>query len=230
MGVSRNIISNLSKDKYTLKAKSTTNISFMGADPNYYRITNGGKKDLYLGVSMMPTENFFDQRIPAGTTNLFVDAYGHEVIHIYNPSEYDANIVITSFTADFDPSVLALCGMGQDLTNIELSGKFDATGDLETNITEIKNNVSTLKTLYDYLKWKKSCTIIKSGTNIETDDTTTLNYINMLSNDSDNDMEITLKQSTFILKPHEVLTDLFFHSKITLIISSGSSFRLIGGV
>lgn len=230
MGVSQNLITDLSKDKYTIKANSVQTISFMGADPNYYRITNGGKKDLYLGVSMMPTEDFFDQRIPAGVTSLYVDAYGHESIYIYNPSEFDANIVITSFTANFDPSVLALSGMGQDLSSIELSGKFDATGDLETNIAEIKNNAATLKTLHDYLKWKKSCTIIKSGTNIETDDTTTLNYINMLSNDSDNDMEITLKQSTFILKPHEVLTDLFFHSKITLIISSGSSFRLIGGV
>ena len=63
MSFNQDAVSNLSKDKYTIKAKSTTTISFMGAFPNYYRITNGGATPLYLGVSMMPTEDFFDMKI-----------------------------------------------------------------------------------------------------------------------------------------------------------------------
>lgn len=143
MGASQNIISNLSKDKYTLKAQSTTTISFMGASPNYYRITNGGATPLYLGVSMMPTEDFFDMRISAATTKLYVDAYGHDEIYIYNPSVSDANIIITSFTANFDSTVLALSDIGQDFSQIDFSGSVDASGDLKTILTAIKNNSNT---------------------------------------------------------------------------------------
>ena len=146
MSVNQNAISNLSKDKYTIKAKSTQTISFMGASPNYYRITNGGATPLYLGVSMMPTEDFFDQKIPATTTKLYVDAYGHHEIYIYNPSVTDANIVITSFTAPFDPTTLGLSDIGQDFSSIEFTGEVEATGDLKrmiANINNITNNMNT---------------------------------------------------------------------------------------
>lgn len=141
MSTNQSSISNLSKDKYTIKAESTTTISFMGASPNYYRITNGGATPLYLGVSMMPTEDFFDMKIPSGTTKLFVDAYGHDEVYIFNPSVTDANIIITSFNAPFDSSVLALSDIGQDFSQIDFSGEVDATGDLKTNIKKIVDAV-----------------------------------------------------------------------------------------
>lgn len=132
-----NQIRNLSKDKYTLKPKSTETISFMGARPNHYRITNSGGTPLYLGVSMMPTEDFYDMKIPPSTTKLFVDAYGHDEIYIYNPSEYDHNIIITSFTDEFNATALALSDMGIDFADVTLSGEFDATGDLKKTLTNI---------------------------------------------------------------------------------------------
>lgn len=257
MGASKNIITNLSKDKYTIKAKSTQTISFMGASPNYYRITNGGATPLYLGVSMMPTEDFFDMKIPSACTKLHVDAYGHDEIYIYNPSEFDANIIITSFSAEFEPTVLGLSDIGQDFSSIEMSGEFDATGDLDKNISSIKSSsastntnlgmiksdVDTLKTdvktiqntlntigaSIDLIKGVTKCTKFYIGENTDAENMYTFNHIELLSNDSDSDMNLTLAGSRFVLKPHEVLNKILFDGTKTVKIPKNSSFRIIGG-
>ena len=125
---SKDKVSNLSKDKYTIKAQSTQTINFMGARPNYYRITNSGTSDLFLGVTMSPTKKFFDMKIPTASTKLYVDAYGHDNIYIYNPSTEDANIIITSFEAEFDPTVLALTDSGEDFSSLEINANSVITG------------------------------------------------------------------------------------------------------
>lgn len=122
MSVDKKIVSALQKSKYTLNPQSTKTINFLGAEPNYYRITNSGASPLYLGVSMMPTTEFFDMKIGSATSKLFVDAYGHEQIYIYNPSMEEVNIIVTSFEADFDPSVLAMTDTGDSLIEVEMKG------------------------------------------------------------------------------------------------------------
>ena len=247
MGASQNIISNLSKDKYTIKAQSTMTITFNGANPNYYRITNGGATSLYLGVSMMPTENFFDQKINAATTKLYVDAYGHEAIYIYNPSISDANIVITSFTAPFEPTVLGLSDIGQDFSSIDFSGTVDATGDLKILLTAIKNNsanssinyteditdikseLSSIKETISSLK-QVPCTKWYSGTNTDAEYKCTMSYIELLSNDGATDFKVTISSTGNItLKPGEVLNKIMLDAVRTITIPKNSTYRLIGG-
>ena len=232
MSVSQNIITDLSKDKLTIKAQSTQTVNFLGASPNYYRITNGGDTALYLGVSMMPTEHFFDEKIPSGVTKLFVDAYGHDEIYIYNPSVSDSNIVITSFSAPFEPSVLAMCGVGQDFSNIELSGSFDATGDMKTflkNINDnIDDNIGFLYNIHDILK-NQQCTIIRQETNTANDITLKMFHIELLSNDSDSDMNIKINNVNFTLKSGEVLNKIHFTRQSSIVIPKNASFRVIGG-
>lgn len=123
-----NNVKNLSKDKFTIKAQSTQTIDFMGARPNYYKITNGGNSNLYLGVSMMPTKDFFDMKIPSSSSKLFVDAYGRDEIYIYNPSTEDTNIIITSFEAPFDATATALSDIGMDFGDIEIVTTANITG------------------------------------------------------------------------------------------------------
>lgn len=232
MGASQNIITDLSKDKYTLKAESTTTISFMGARPNYYRITNGGSTPLYLGVSMMPTENFFDMKILSGSTKLYVDAYGHEEIYIYNPSVTEANIIITSFSANFDSTVLAMSDFGQDFSQIDFSGEVDATGDMKTMLKNISD------TVYDYVPMimsvrdsinRQQCTIFRQETNTTSDITLKMFYIELLSNDSDSDLELTINNVKFTLKAHEVLNKVHFTRQLNIKVPSGATFRVIGG-
>lgn len=121
MAVSNEVVTNLSKSKHTIKAQSTETINFMGAYPNYYRITNASNTNLYMGVSMTPTKNFYDMVVPAGSTKLFVDAYGHDNLYMYNPSTENANILITSFKAEFNPTVLAVSEIGTDFSDITIN-------------------------------------------------------------------------------------------------------------
>lgn len=121
MAVSNEVVTNLSKSKHTIKAQSTETINFMGAYPNYYRITNASNTNLYMGVSMTPTKNFYDMVVPAGSTKLFVDAYGHDNLYMYNPSKENANILITSFKAEFNPTVLAVSEIGTDFSDITIN-------------------------------------------------------------------------------------------------------------
>lgn len=163
-----NKISNLSKNKYTIKAKSCQTISFLGARPNYFKITNGGNTSIYVGISMTPTEDYFDEKISPASTKLCVDAFGSEQIYILNPSEYDTNIIITSFSGEFDASAVAMSGFGQDFSSIELSGEFDAKGDLKEILSGIKSsstsNKNTLSTMKTSLSSIVSAMIASSGT------------------------------------------------------------------
>lgn len=218
-----NFITNLSKDKYTIKAQSTMTISFMGASPNYYRITNGGATPLYLGVSMMPTEDFFDMKIPSATTKLYVDAYGHDEIYLYNPSIADANIIITSFNADFEPSVLALSDVGQDFSNIEFTGEVDATGDLKNILNRVDTNVNfnkeaTLQMVSETAKLnntvKNICAVYSKEMNVSSssaftsycDDNRIVTCIDFLSNDGEND--IVLGICNILDNPDEYWTNI----------------------
>ncbi len=256
MSINKDYISNLSKDKYTIKAESTATISFMGARPNYYKITNGGATPLYLGVSMMPTEDFFDMKIPSGTTKLYVDAYGHDEVYIYNPSIKDTNIIITSFTSEFNPLVLAMSDIGQDFAEVEFSGQVDATGNLKNILELLKDNVSDIAkkgtTTKDYITTIMNnvinmrsdisnmnhnisliapipCTKFAIETNTDAEYLYTVSYINLLSNDGDSDMSVVLGGNRFVLKPNEVLTDIHFNEVKTIKIPKNNSFRLIGG-
>lgn len=232
MGASQNSISNLSKDKYTIKAQSTATITFNGAYPNYFKITNGGTTALYLATSMMPTEDFFDMKIPSATSKLYVDAHGKHEIYIYNPSITDANIIITSFTAPFDSSVLALSDIGQDFSQIDFSGEVDATGDLKTLLESMNdtsfNYIPMLMTIRDNLD-RQRCTIFRQEANTTSDITLKMFYIEFLSNDSDSDIELTINNVNFTLKANEVLNKVHFTRQLSIKIPSGATFRVIGG-
>lgn len=128
MSVEKSIMQNLQKNQVTIKSKSTESVSFNGANPNYYKITNGGQDNVYLGVSMTPTKKFYDMCIPSGSSKLFVDAYGHDHVYIFNPSMEDAPLIITSFSAPFEPSVLALSEIGTDFSDIVINSNTLITG------------------------------------------------------------------------------------------------------
>ena len=123
-----NNVSNLSKNKYTIPPKSNFTINFMGARPNYYRITNNGGGNLYIGISMIPTNKFFDMVVPATATKLYVDAFGSENLYIYNPNSEEINIIVTSFKAEFDPVALAMTDLSQDFSDIQLNTNTAITG------------------------------------------------------------------------------------------------------
>ena len=256
MSANTNIISNLSKDKYTIKAQSVQTISFMGANPNYYRITNGGATALYLGVSMMPTEDFFDQKISAASTKLYVDAYGHEEIYIYNPSIHDANIVITSFTGPFEPTVLGLSDIGQDFSSIDFSGEVDATGDLKVILNNIlkslendnsSDNTSDMDIVLEAINNKNKCAVYSKEMTISSsslftsycEDNRIVSSIDFLSNDGEHDIILGLCNildnpddywTTITIKSGEVINNISAYAsaiKISCNNATGSKIRIL---
>ncbi|MBE7054400.1 MAG: hypothetical protein E7391_09075 [Ruminococcaceae bacterium] len=161
-------VNNLSKDRYTIKANSVQTINFLGARPNYFKITNGGNSDLYLGTDLTPSKDFFDMKIPSASSMLHVEPYGRDNIYIYNPSMEDANIIITSFEAEFNPVVLALSDTGTDFSTIEINSNSVITG-FETPLPS-GNNVIGKVNLNDDIGGKignlnSNSNVIQSNTN-----------------------------------------------------------------
>lgn len=237
-------VGSLSKDKYTIKANSTQTISFMGASPNHYYIVNGGNTPLYVGISMMPTENFYDAKIPSASSKLCADAHGHHEIYIYNPSISDANIIITSFKADFEAETLALVGIGQDMTMLELSGEVDAKGDLKTLLSSIKNNTVNYS---EAINNKNKCAVYAKDMTVSPssifisycEDNRIVTAVDFLSNDGENDIVLGICNildnpdeywTTITIKPNEVINNLNTYAsaiKLTCDNTSGSKIRLV---
>ena len=133
-------VQNIAKSKHTISAQSTATVNFGGVSPNYYMITNGGSSDLYLGITMMPTKDFYDMRIPAGSTKLYSDGLGHQNIYIFNPAASSANIIVASFEAEFSPVVLAMNGFGASFENIEIT----ASGSISSFETSLPAGSNTI--------------------------------------------------------------------------------------
>ena len=228
----------LSKSKFTIKANSTEVIDFFGEKPNHYFITNGGVSAIYLGVSMMPTEAFFDSKIPSGSAKMHIEPYGHDEIYIYNPSNNDANILITSFYDDFDATALALSGIGVDLANVEMSAEVDAKGELKdilNNINKYIPNNADIKTMLESIKStieanSTKCTKFYMEENTDAEQMYTFKYIELITNDSDTDMTFSISGTgRFTLKPNEVLSKISLDGVKTIKIPKNSSYRVIGG-
>lgn len=250
MSVNKNTVSNLSIDKYTIKAQSVQTIHFNGARANYFSIINDGATSLYVGVDMMPTEKFFNMKIPATSSKLYVDAYGRPEIYIYNPSLEDVNIIITSFYADFDPSALAMSNFGLDLANISLSGEFDATGDLKTLISRISENLENkidYTALLEGINNKNKCAVYAKDMSVSAssiftsycEDNRIVTSIDFLSNDGENDITLGICNildnpdeywTTITVKSGEVINNLSTYAsaiKITCDNTTGSKVRLV---
>ena len=167
---------------------------------------------------------------------LYVDAFGHGEIYIYNPSITDANIIVTSFSSEFDSTTLALSDIGQDFSSIEFSGKVEATGDLKTLITSIDRKIVDYTNLFNEVKETVEtlkpvpCTKWYKGINTDAEHMYTMKYIELLSNDSDTDLFVTISSTGNItLKSGEVLNKIMLDAVRTITIPKNATYRLIGG-
>ena len=106
-----------------IKGKSTAIINFM-TKPNYFRISNTGKTNIYLSLSGVPTPNRYDLKVPPATNRLYAEPYGRNQIMLYNDGTDNATAILTSYTAEFDPLVLALDG-GVDLGGVIQDTAYD---------------------------------------------------------------------------------------------------------
>lgn len=99
----------INKKNLTIPGKSTITVDFDGVPCNYWRIANGGNTSLYCGVTTMPTPKFYDFKVAANATRMYAEENEKPRIYIYNSGTQEAQILLTYFRAEFDPTVMAIC-------------------------------------------------------------------------------------------------------------------------
>ena len=117
----------LLKNQYKIPAGSTTTISIPGEPVNYFRIQNGGNTNLYCGLMHMPTEDSYEFRVPAGASRMYCEEKCYNYIYVLNNSTEDANIILYTFRAPFNPTVLAMTDFADEdsqagQVNVEITG------------------------------------------------------------------------------------------------------------
>lgn len=95
------------RQTFTVPAQSIKTIDFKDKQPNYFHIQNIGTDVIYFSVHGMPTAAYYDMKIDGGSIGTFTDTYQQPEAYIFNPSTEDVNVIMLSFSAPFDPAVLA---------------------------------------------------------------------------------------------------------------------------
>lgn len=113
----------LTKQTVKVAPFSTLRIDYNDTKPNYYRVQNTGDSVVYCGTSHMPTAKNYDFLCNAQSMKMYAEPFNRTALYIYNPSGNEVNIVVLSFSAEFDPLTLALSEINLDLsaTDIEVS-------------------------------------------------------------------------------------------------------------
>ena len=95
------------RQTFIVPARTIKTIDFKDKQPNYFHIQNIGNDVIYFSVHGMPTTAYYDMKIDGGSIGTFTDTYQQPEAFIYNPSTEDVNVIMLSFSAPFDPAVLA---------------------------------------------------------------------------------------------------------------------------
>lgn len=103
------------KSSYTIPGQSVITINF-STMPNYWRITNNGLYNIYLGIANIPRPTSYELKIGAGASKLYAEDKGRNEIYLYNEGMDDVNIILVSFRAEFNPLILAM------QSDIEING------------------------------------------------------------------------------------------------------------
>jgi len=92
--------------------------------PNHYDINNLSVTTLYAGVRVTrPSTNEYELVVPPNGRNIFARPEPSGQIHLYNDGDVEARIILTSFYAPFNPTILANNGNGG--TSQSGGGNFD---------------------------------------------------------------------------------------------------------
>ena len=94
------------------------------------------------------------------------------------------------------------------------------------------NDVSKFGTVLQLLHQIKSqsiCTKFEVEENTEAENLYTFSYIELLSNDGENDINLVIAGNRFVLKPNEVINKMLLEGIQTVKIPKNSSYRIIGG-
>lgn len=114
----------LTKQRHKIGAKSTVTIN-LAYGVNYFRVVNSGAASVYCGLSNMPTKNSYEFKVSGQAARMYAEDKLYKQIYIYNDGAADADIILYSFRAKFDPSVMALGDFAENqnkTVEVEIAG------------------------------------------------------------------------------------------------------------
>ena len=76
--------------------------------PNYFRVNNMGDTTIYCTTMSMPSDRKYDFKVDAKSTTNFAEPYNRERLYIFNPTNADIPISVTSWYGEFNPAFLAV--------------------------------------------------------------------------------------------------------------------------
>lgn len=104
-----------------IPAQSVYDVAFMDTNPNSVYVRNNGDANIYVGFHFTPSSNNCDLTIKPGMVKTYGEQNPFGRMLVYNESANPAQIIVTSWEADFfDPSLL--------------QGDIDLTADLSNTI------------------------------------------------------------------------------------------------
>lgn len=114
----------LTKQRHKIGAKATVTIN-LAYGVNYFRVVNSGAASVYCGLSNMPTKNSYEFKVSGEAARMYAEDKLYKQIYIYNDGAADADIILYSFRAKFDPSVMALGDFAENqnkTVEVEIAG------------------------------------------------------------------------------------------------------------
>jgi hypothetical protein len=216
------------EQRFSIAGKSSKVMYFSDTKPNYFYINNHGAGDLYIGIgSLIPDKTLYDMFIESGGSNLYARGIGTDRIEIYNDSDSESMIKVTSFEDIFTPSSLG----ASTTLNIAGSGKVEvvslpalASGANVIGQVIIKPHAGVMTSVN---------TTVTSGTPVTAAPPTgkANMKINMFSNDGDADITVNVGGVNIVMKAGESFSDLETGDALgTITISTagtGQAFRLL---
>lgn len=114
----------LTKQRHKIGAKATVTIN-LAYGVNYFRVVNSGAASVYCGLSNMPTKNSYEFKVSGEAARMYAEDKLYKQIYIYNDGAANADIILYSFRAKFDPSVMALGDFAENqnkTVEVEIAG------------------------------------------------------------------------------------------------------------
>lgn len=118
------------KATYSVNPKSWTTVN-LNSPANYFHIMNMGEGTLFFSATRTPSPSNFDLKISAGTAGMYVEPIGSSdgkgQVTVYNDGASAGQFVLTAFSSEFDPVVLAMSTFGGGSTGGASAGGGDVS-------------------------------------------------------------------------------------------------------
>ena len=172
--MSKTTITGINREVYNIPANSLKTISYNDVNPNYFHIQNTGEASVYFSAHSIPTRDLYDMKIDGGSISTFTDPYPQSEVYLLNDSNKDINVIVSTFSAPFDPSVLAFMNK-----SFSVSGQVETDGivkDIKCPLPSGTNTIGKVDLSGDALRTLQN---INVGTNLTADLTAQVNNLDI---------------------------------------------------